>query len=100
MSRSARADVRNPVLRLPEAAALADWCRAHPEGADHLWRLVRAISAQAHAEADRSWRQRKPPLAAYWRAMGVYARHIAAALRSRALTPQEEADVRALLPTT
>jgi hypothetical protein len=78
--RSSRADVRNPVLRLPEAAALAEWCRAHPDGAALLRGLIRALSRSSHADADRSWAKRKGFAAFYWRAMGIYARHIAAAI--------------------
>lgn len=78
--RSSRAEVRNPILRLPEAQRLAEVLADHPDAARAFRDLLGAIHRHAHTEADRAWRQRKPPVAAYWRAMGVYARHIRAAV--------------------
>jgi hypothetical protein len=44
-------------------------------------RLLRQLGDQAHERAEASWRQRKGPMAAYWRAVSIYARHAAAASR-------------------
>ena len=42
--------------------------------------VLRELRAQADAEAEKSWRKRKGPMAAYWRAVATYARHTAHAL--------------------
>lgn len=74
----AQAAVQNPLLALPAMAAL----QALPlEQREPLRALLRQVAAQAHERAELSWRQRKGPMAAYWRAVGVYAGHTARALR-------------------
>lgn len=80
----ARADLattRNPLLDLPAAQALQVLAADQPDVADALYGLLRDLSTQAHAKAEVSWRQRKGPMAAYWRAVGVYARHTAVVVR-------------------
>jgi hypothetical protein len=67
----------NPLLRLPagrKLLALPQEQRAPLEA------LLRELRAEADAEAERSWKRRKGPMAAYWRAVATYARHIAHAL--------------------
>ena len=39
--------------------------------------VLRELRAQADAEAEKSWRKRKGPMAAYWRAVATYTRHTA-----------------------
>ncbi|MGU2073411.1 hypothetical protein ACSETA_10695 [Pseudomonas aeruginosa] len=41
---------------------------------------MRELRVQANTEAENAWRRRKGPMAAYWRAVSTYARHIAHAL--------------------
>lgn len=67
----------NPLLRLPAGRAL----QALP-AADRarIERVLRELRAQADAEAEKAWRRRKAPMAAYWRAVSTYARHLAHAL--------------------
>lgn len=78
MARSSRAEVRNPVLKLPAAQR----CRDLPESEREALRLVLLeLSADARTRAEESWRRHKAPMACYWKAVSVYARHIAAALR-------------------
>lgn len=78
MSRSLRPDVRNPVLALPATKALL----AMPESARHALREVLLdLRRDAQERAEKSWRKSKAPMAAYWEAVGVYAGHIARALR-------------------
>ncbi len=64
----------NPLLRLPSAKKLlalpADQ-RAPSES------LLRELRADADREAENAWKRRKGPMAAYWRAVSTYARHIA-----------------------
>ena len=67
----------NPLLELPAGQALlalpaAD--RARIEA------VMRELRDQANTEAERAWKRRKGPMAAYWRAVSTYARHTAHAL--------------------
>lgn len=68
----------NPVLALPalrEIAALPSEHRAA------IAALLVDLGRDAKRRAEQSWRQNKGPMAAYWKAVGVYARHIARAIR-------------------
>jgi hypothetical protein len=72
--RGARREVRNPVLRLPSARSIL----ALPiETRRPLGLLLREIAAQAADEAQRSWKSNKGIMAAYWKAVSVYAKHLA-----------------------
>ncbi len=77
MQRSNRAEVRNPVLALPALAALR---ALDPSSRNALRALLLDLQTDARARADKSWRTRKPPLAAYWSAVAVYAGHVARAI--------------------
>lgn len=62
--RSSRADVRNPLLALPEVAAL----RELPDDAQAaLAALLRQLSHQASTKAEYCWQTHKPSMAAYWK---------------------------------
>jgi hypothetical protein len=76
--RSNRAEVRNPVLALPAAARLAE---ASPEVRSLLADILHDVANDARARAEHSWRKNKGPMAAYWKAVGAYAKHIRNALR-------------------
>jgi histone deacetylase complex regulatory component SIN3 len=80
-SRSQRREVRNPILNLPAAQELAMLLREHPDLSETFQRLLLQLSVQADQQAEHSWGSRKPPLAAYWRSLAVYARHIVRAIR-------------------
>ena len=86
-SRSNRAEVRNPVLALPSIRHLQ---ALDPETRALLRALLLDLRADARARADKCWRTRKPPLAAYWAAVAVYAGHVARALTK----PAEPSSVR------
>lgn len=73
-ARSTKAEVRNPVLSLPSVARLRT---LSPEARLALQEILLDIQGDARLRAEKSWRSRKPPLAAYWAACGVYAGHIA-----------------------
>lgn len=75
--RSNRAEVRNPVLALPSIRRLQS---LDPEARAALRALLLDLRADARDRADKCWRTRKPPLAAYWAAVSVYAGHVARAL--------------------
>jgi hypothetical protein len=77
--RSNRADVRNPLVGLPSAAAMT----ALPIEARAAMRaLLKDISADCRTRANECWRKHKAPMAAYWKANAVYARHMAMLLRT------------------
>jgi hypothetical protein len=67
----------NPLLKLPAGKALMALPLADRR---HFEALYRQLRAQADAEADKAWKRRKGPMAAYWRAVATYARHTAHAL--------------------
>lgn len=75
--RSSKAEVRNPILTLPSVTRLR---ALSPEARLALQDILLDIQTDARLRAERSWRSRKPPIAAYWAACGVYAGHIARAI--------------------
>lgn len=76
-TRSNRAEVRNPVLGLSAAAELR---ALPPESRAAMRNVLRAIAADARVRAEKCWRTHKAPMAAYWKAVAVYAGHTARAL--------------------
>ncbi len=74
MNRSLRTDVRNPLLRLPSAQRIAS---LPPEAKKALRDLLFEIRADAKALAQKCWARNKAPMAAYWKAVSVYAGHTA-----------------------
>ena len=75
--RSIRREVRNPVLALPGMAALRDL----DEPARGALRVaLKSLQADARDRADKCWRTHKAPMAVYWKAVGVYAGHLARVL--------------------
>lgn len=71
-NRSTSAAVRNPLVALPAARAIAG---LPPEARAALRDLLREISADARVRAEKCWRTHKAPMAAYWKAVAVYANH-------------------------
>ena len=67
----------NPLMKLPSAKKIlalpAEQRAVHEQ-------LFRELRAEADALAEESWKKRKGPMAAYWRAVSTYARHVAHAL--------------------
>lgn len=74
MSRSNRPDVRNPLLKLPSAEDIA---ALPPDARAALRKLALDASRAWRAAADECWRRHKAPMAAYWKAWAVNARHLA-----------------------
>lgn len=71
----------SPLLDLPAGRALL----ALPaEQRAPLEAVLRELREQANEEAERSWKRRKAPMVAYWRAVSTYARHTAHALSEAA----------------
>lgn len=70
--------VHNPVLALPSIAKL----RELPEEVRMEFRnVLEELRQDAAKRADQAWKRHKGPMAVYWRAVAVYARHIRRALR-------------------
>ena len=78
----------NPLLRLPAGRKLLG---LPDEDRRRIEAVMRELRDQANDEAEKAWRRRKGPMAAYWRAVATYARHIAHALSKtpRARTSQQ-----------
>lgn len=75
--RGARREVRNPVLALPAAQAILDLPVEHRRP---LGLLLRQLAVEANNKAEASWACRKGIMAAYWRAVATYAKHLAHAI--------------------
>lgn len=70
---------RNPMLGLPSVQAIV----AHPGPIPKslLRTLCYEAATDARGRSDLCWRRNKAPMAAYWRAVSVYWRHTARAIR-------------------
>lgn len=78
MDRSARREVRNPILGLPIVkAAIAEMT---PDDRIRWRRILLAIRDDCRVRADQCWRKHKPPMAVYWKAFGVVCNHLARVL--------------------
>ena len=75
----------NPLLKLPAAKAILALGATQRSV---LRMLLMDLRKHANDEADRCWRSRKGGLAAYWRTVATYTRHVAHALNQPA-TPEE-----------
>lgn len=67
-------EIRNPLLSLPAAERIADLDEPTRKA---LGALLRELGKDANVRAEESWTKGKGPMAAYWKAVGVYARHTA-----------------------
>lgn len=77
MARSSKAEVRNPLLQLPEVVAMNE---LPPEAKTALKKALKAASNAMRAKGNDAWRRHKAPMAAYWKGHAVYARHMALAI--------------------
>lgn len=77
--RSNRAEVRNPVLALSTFKALEADLPIEARAA--IIELCRAVQKDARERAEKCWKTHKGPMALYWRSIGVYAGHLARALK-------------------
>ena len=77
-TRSSSLAVRNPLFGLPSFKHL----QAMPPECKALMRQVlREVAADARVRAEKCWKSHKAPMAAYWKAVAVYAGHTARALK-------------------
>jgi hypothetical protein len=72
VTRSNRPDVRNPLIALPAAQAIRS---LSADSRLALRILLGQIAEDAARRAEESWRKSKGPMAAYWKAVSVYAKH-------------------------
>jgi hypothetical protein len=70
----------NPLLQLP---AGQDLLQLPATDRIRIGKVMRALRHQANTEAEKSWAKRKGPMAAYWRAVSTYARHMAHVLEQK-----------------
>jgi len=70
--------VRNPILALPGTARLL---QLDPHTRALLRAVLLDLAADARTRAEESWRRHKAPMAAYWKAVSVYAGQLARVLR-------------------
>lgn len=68
-----RREISNPILGLPAARALT---ALDPAARAALAAVLADLAGEAAERAQRSWSQNKGIMAAYWKAVSVYARHI------------------------
>ena len=64
----------NPLLDLPAGKKMLDLPATDRA---RIALVMRNLRHQANIEAENSWKKRKGPMAAYWRAVSTYARHMA-----------------------
>lgn len=76
--RSNRREVRNPVLALPATQRLQE---LSPLTRAALRGVMLELREDARERANESWRKHKAPMAAYWKAVSVYAGHLAKVLK-------------------
>jgi len=72
--RSFRPEVMNPLAGLPSAQRIR---ALPPEARSALRELLLDIRKDAQQRAEKCWRTHKAPMAAYWKAVAVYAGHTA-----------------------
>lgn len=73
-----RKNIQNPLMNLPAAAAII---KLPPVAKAALRAVCLDLAKDAHAKAEYCWKKRKAPMAAYYRAVGVYAGHLAKACK-------------------
>lgn len=81
MSRSARPEIRNPLLALPAFQALTVLSL---DSRQKLSEALFALSRDANDRAEKSWKRSKAPMAAYWKGVAVYAKHAARVIKANA----------------
>lgn len=78
LARSLRAEIRNPILGLSSFSQL---CALDADLKARISDVLIELAQNAANKAQHSWAKNKAPMAVYWKAVSVYARHIARGLR-------------------
>ncbi|MDP3613710.1 MAG: hypothetical protein Q8R98_17870 [Rubrivivax sp.] len=76
--RSSRREVRNPILALDAVKTILTLPQDQRFA---LAGLLMDLSRDARQRAQKAWLSQKPPMASYWMATSVVAKHIARALK-------------------
>lgn len=74
MTARTSAEISNPVLRLQSAAAIQ---ALPPDARAALKAVLMDLRRQSAAKAQLDWKRNKGMTAAYWKAVSIYAGHIA-----------------------
>lgn len=77
-ARSNKMEVRNPILNLRSVDKLRS---LPPEVKGAMASILADLAIDARERAEESWRSHKAPMAAYWKAVSVYAGHIKRAIQ-------------------
>lgn len=85
MTRRTPTEVHNPLLALP---AVRELLAFPPEVRTALAQRMRELSRDAAGKAEESWKRKKGPMAAYWKAVSVYAKHTGRVLRRPSVAPR------------
>jgi len=81
VTRSTRAEVRNPLLQLPAFRRLAELANQHQELRDAMRDALLELRNDCRQRAEEAWRKHKAPMACYWKAAGVYVNHTSRVLK-------------------
>lgn len=73
------AEIANPILRLASAKRIQD---LPPEARDALRAVLMDLRIESAAKAQSEWKRNKGMTAAYWKAVSIYAGHIAKLCRA------------------
>lgn len=74
-------EIHNPILRLPAARLLAE---LPPDARHAVKAILMQLRQEAAVKAQTEWRRNKGMTAAYWKAVSIYAGHIARLCRDPA----------------
>lgn len=94
LPRSNRPIVRNWMLDLPEVQAIGD---LPIEAREALRDALQALSRASRERGNEAWRRHKAPMAAYWKAKAVDARHLALAI-PKGLPPKTPSQMNPIEP--
>lgn len=78
-ARHARRDVRNPILAMTEVMEAIT--AASPEVRTLLAAILKPLARECARRAQEKWKANKAPMAYYYKVVGVYAKHLARAVR-------------------
>jgi hypothetical protein len=76
MERGNKAEIRNPLLALPAAHRIKSLPVEMYRELRELAALLTEMAQDEACRADKAWSKSKGPMAAYWKAVSVYAKHV------------------------
>lgn len=72
VERSKKAEVRNPLIGLPASRRIKE---LPSDARAAIAELLTELASDAAIRAEKAWAKSKGPMAAYWKAVAVYAKH-------------------------